>query len=160
MEFTMSNNKKIQSKSKKIFIVLIVFILAMCAVIAVILIKKTTDNPPTPGLLEVGHYINVSGDTSHYIEVYDDGTLRIFGLDYVGWSMENNHNGSFDNENAQNFAQKFHDAMSSRNSYIRYLDNNTITVTTQDEFSYAIKIVDEFTLMLADSDELVYIRSA
>jgi hypothetical protein len=147
----------VPQKSRILFSALAILIFAICAVIAILaLFLRSPENSRVQGGLEPGHYMNISGDVNHYILVYDDGTLEVFGLDYVKWSMENHHDGDFESENAQRFAQRFHDAMSSRNSFFRYRDS--ISVVTNDEFGYGITIVDEYTLMLADSDELVYVR--
>jgi len=37
------------------------------------------------GMLKVGKYMQTSGDPNKYIEVYDDGTLQIFGFDMYEW---------------------------------------------------------------------------
>ncbi|MCL2633888.1 MAG: hypothetical protein FWD34_05165 [Oscillospiraceae bacterium] len=77
-----------KTKQKPVFRLAYIPAVAMCLVLAVILFGNLGDVSHIFGNTELptGRYMHESGDSGKYIEVFDDGTLQVFGFDYEQWN--------------------------------------------------------------------------
>jgi len=59
----------------------------MCLVLGVIVFGNVFNDNSTHSNaeLQVGRYMHESGKPGKFIEIFDDGTLQIFGFDYYEW---------------------------------------------------------------------------
>jgi hypothetical protein len=116
------------------------------------------------GELHIGRYTHVSGGTADYIEVFDDGTLQIFGFNFFEHRMNSS---SYQREldkmtpeerekqiqRTKNFVDMFY----SRGTY-HHSEGNRILVEG-DGREFSVHRLDEDTLALVfDEDDMVVFR--
>lgn len=128
------------------------------------------DSKTVKGLLtelKTGRYYRVNGTENEYIEVYDDGTLQIFGLDYLQLVIELNakYVEGLTEEEYQKFVDSEQDLVDFWNSRHYYFCNEYVKrIGLQDELpepgqlgsksGFSLSYTDENTLIW--NDEHIY----
>ncbi len=117
--------------------------------------------------LKLGKYYLEGGSENEYIEVFDDGTLQIFGLDYLQLVVDLNADlvAGYNEEEYQNFVEAHQDLVDFWNSRHYYGVNDYVkTIALQDEpveqgqigskSGFGLTYTDENTLIW--DDEHIY----
>jgi len=121
-----------------------------------------------PLILHVGKYMHESGDESKYIEVFDDGTIQIFGLDF--FEIIKNHPGNVEiqktmsEEEFKNYMKDDVDWKSMRHKYrlIPEVELIGFIIDENDESEQpyvksGISYIDEKTLQALPEGDGIYI---
>jgi len=74
-----------KTKRKPVFKLVYVPAFAMCLVLSIILFGNLGNQVLNNVELQTGRYMHESGDSSKFIEIFEDGTLQVFGFDYEQW---------------------------------------------------------------------------
>jgi len=144
-------SETVSVKARKPFFTVIIWVLtvAVCVTAGVIASKSRAEiNTKT---LRVGIYYHDSGDPEKYIEVFDDGTLQIFGFDYYEYEMSFSESPNF--VPPSDIIKQISEQLKERHEYsVRPLngDDDRINIKIDDDFVFAspCMYIDDYTLIM------------
>lgn len=138
--------------------------LAVLAVAVVFLVlsgiikSSASDDAPVYSNVYVGRYMHVSGDESKYIEVYDDGTIQVFGRDLyeetVNLPVNKKNYESFTEEQLEETLKDLRehsDWFSQRHNYTVKRSGQSSYFVKFDDSPFGVGIIGEKTLESGDN---------
>lgn len=139
IEMIINNNKKISHNARTLTLAAFVLSAAMCiggcgASMAVVEPKSDPedeviwwskyyeDPSQVPETVKVGRYYKENGTPEEYVEVYDDGTIQMFGYDHIKAMYELNDRETMDqimsSEEGRNEQGKWKEYLNKRHKYV------------------------------------------